>query len=317
MAKALDAKTIAALIKPKRIIGTPDITVVGAAPLDAAKPDQLSFCNKHGQIAFKAINNSNAGIIICFDDVKNIEKFKVNKCFLTVANPRLAFIKCLNKFFIKQIDWGIHPTAIVEADVSLPDKIKIGPYGYVGHNVELGPGTVIEKSVHIAPKCSIGKNVHIQSGAVIGCTGQGFERNQRGELVKFPQIGNVIIEDDVEIGANSTIVRGTFYETKIGKGTKIGHLTSIGHNVQVGSHVFISSSVIVGGSTIIGDHSWLAPGAVVRDAVTIGKNVRIGLGAIITKDVKDNQTLIGIPACRRDDYVRTLIWTKHNIIRNS
>ena len=310
MDKLINVDNIAALIKPRRIIGKSDTTVVDAAPLDRAKPEHLSFCNKHGKIAHEAIRNSNAGIVICFDDVNNIEELTIQKCILTKSNPRLAFIRCINNFFIEENDWGIHSTAVVEPDVSLPDRIKIGAYAYIGHDVEIGEGTIIGKSVIIESKCVIGKNVYIQSGTIIGCTGQGFERNEAKDLEKFPQIGNVVIEDYVEIGANSTIVRGTFYETKIGKGTKIGHLTNIGHNVQVGCHVFISASVIVAGSTIVGDHSWLAPGAIVRDAVKIGKNVKISLGAIITKDVLDNQVLIGLPACERDDYIRAGIRKK-------
>ena len=254
-------------------------------------------------------------MIICYDDVTEAEKLADSRCLVTVCNPRLNFIRCLNHFFSEEIVWGVDPTALIDADVSLPGKVKIGAGAYIARGASIGAGTVIEGRVHVGERCKIGRNVYIQVGAVIGCEGQGSERNEEGVFEKFPQSGAVNIEDNVEIGANSTVVRGTFQDTIIGKGSKIGHLTDIGHNVRIGKHVFVSACVVVGGSSIIGDFSWLAPGAIVRDGVTVGDNVRIGLGTVVTKNVESNENVMGNPAQNLKDYVRTFRWIEKGVKR--
>jgi UDP-3-O-[3-hydroxymyristoyl] glucosamine N-acyltransferase len=281
--------------------------------LDKAGPEDLSFCNLHGEIATRVISASNAGVVICFDDIAKPDQLGASKCIMMVENPRLAFIHCLKQYFRAEIEWGIHPTAMIEANVALPHKVKVGPSVYIGAGTSIGEQTILEYRVFVGPGTKIGRNVYVQPGAVIGCEGQGFERNAEGVFEKFPQSGWVVIEDDVEIGANSTVVRGTFYETRIGQGSKIGHLTDIGHNVNIGKHVFVSACVIIGGSAIIGDYSWLAPGTVIRDSVKVGKNVKVSLGSVVTKSIKDNQILMGIPARSREKFLRELKWIEKNI----
>ncbi len=303
-----NGKSLISFIDPIRVIGDSKIVLTGAMSIYSAKSQHLSFCNKHGNLGAKTIEKSRAGMIICFDDVTEAEKLADRRCLVTVRNPRLTFIRCLNHFFKEEIVWGVDPTALIDADVSLPGNVKIGRGAYIGRGASIGEGTVIEGRVHVGNGCKIGRNVYIQVGAVIGCEGQAFERNEEGELEKFPQSGSVIIEDNVEIGANSTVVGGTFHDTIIGRGSKIGHLTDIGHNVRIGKHVFISACVVIGGSSIIGDFSWLAPGAIVRDGVTVGDNVKVGLGTVVTKSVESNENLMGNPAQNLKDYVRTFRW---------
>ena len=295
-AKIVRHKTLVDFVAPIRVLGNfqPDIT--GVAPLNTARHGQLSFCNLQGDTAMKAIVASGAGIIICHDDLPGLGKASFSKCLFTVQNPRLTFIRCLDHFFKPEIQWGIHPTAIIENDAAISSNVYIGPMVYIGHRAEIGEGTIIEHRVHIASETKIGRDVYLQSGAVIGCEGQGFERNEEGSFEKFPQVGCVVLEDNVEVGANSTIVRGTLSETRIGKGSKIGHLTDIGHNVQVGKHVFISAGVVVSGSSSVGDFSWLAPKCCIRNKIKIGREVTVGLGSVVVRDVPDGQTVVGIPA---------------------
>ena len=304
------AESLIAFIDPIRVIGDSKIMLTGATSIYEADSEHLTFCNLHGNLGAKTIEESRAGMIICFDDVTEAEELADRRCLVTVVNPRLAFIRCLNRFFKEEIVWGIDPTAMIDVDVSLPENIKIGPGAYIARGTAIGEGTVIEGRVNVGPGCKIGRNVYIQVGAVIGCEGQGFERNEAGQLERFPQSGAVLLEDNVEIGANSTVVRGTFHDTVIGKGSKVGHLTDIGHNVRIGKHVFISACVVVGGSSIIGDFSWLAPGAIVRDGVKVGDNVKIGLGTVVTKNVESNENLMGNPAQNLKDYVRMFRWIK-------
>jgi len=283
-------------LKPLRMFGMPVVSVAAPAALNVAKDENITFCNKKGHEALSLLTNCHAGIILCRDDIPELETTKFLNCILTVSNPRLAFMQCLNEFFTPAKPVGIHPTAIIDEGVSIPSNVYIGPQAHLCKGVRIGEGSVIEDRVYIAPNTIIGANVYIQVGAVIGCEGQGFERTVTGEFEKFIQLGSVIIEDGVEIGANSTIVRGTFSNTQIGQGTKIGHQVNIGHNVKIGRHVFISANAIVCGSAIVGDYSWLAPSCCIRNKVFIGKKVTVGLGTVVVKDVVDGITVVGVPA---------------------
>jgi UDP-3-O-[3-hydroxymyristoyl] glucosamine N-acyltransferase len=289
-------QSLVEFVCPSYVVGVSDFSVKGAAPLYGATSEDLSFCNLAGEEGLRAVYQSKAGVVICFKDVaKRIRKL-AGRCVLGVENPRLVFARCLREFFREEIDWGIHPSAIIEKDARISGKVYIGPFSYIGHGAEIGEGAVIEYNVYVGARCKVGRNVYLQYGAVVGCEGQGFERNESGQLEKFPQFGCVVLRDEVEVGSNSTIVRGTFSETIIGKGTKIGHLTDIGHNVTVGESVFISAGVVVCGSAAIGDHSWLAPKCCVQNKVKIGRSVTVGLGAVVTQDVADGMTVVGIPA---------------------
>lgn len=271
--------------------------LAAATSLNRAGPRDLSFCVLKGEAGFRLISKSKAGLIICRPDVPNLGKLSRERCILTVDNPRLSFIRCLRHYFYQhEIEWGVHPTALIDANVQLPKRVKIGAYVSIESGAKIGDGTVMENRVHIGAGTIIGNDVYLQTGCIIGCEGQGFERNEHLEFDKFYQQGNTVIEDFVEIGANSTIVRGTFSETRLRKGSKIGHLTDIGHNVQIGIHTFVSACVLVGGSVVVGDYSWLAPKCCIRNKVKVGKNVTVGLGAVVTKDVEDGVTVVGNPA---------------------
>jgi len=285
-----------ALIDPIRVFGKSPRSVSFPAPMEIAQNDNITFCVQHGQKALDLISHSNAGIILCRDDIPDLEKTQFLNCIFTVPNPRLSFMCCLQRFFAPEKPVGIHPTAIIEDGVILPERVYIGPMVHLCPNVRIGEGSVIEDRAYISAETVIGKNVYIQVGAIIGCEGQGFERTDTGAFTKFPQLGVVIIGDDVEIGANTTIVRGALSVTRIAQGSKIGHHANIGHNVEIGAHVFISAGAIICGSAKVGDFSWLAPQCCIRNKVVIGKNVTVGLGSVVLKDVDDGLTVVGIPA---------------------
>ena len=146
------------------------------------------------------------------------------------------------------------------------------------------------------PKITLGKNVIIEHGAVIGCEGFSFERNEKNELERFLHIGGVVIGDNVQIGANSLVERGTFGDTIIGEGTQVDGLVMIGHNSNIGKHCVIVCGSAICGSVTIGDYTWIGAGAVIRDGITIGKNVTVGMGAVVTKNVPEGVTVYGVPA---------------------
>jgi len=142
----------------------------------------------------------------------------------------------------------------------------------------------------------IGENVTVFPGAVIGADGFGFYRDDQGSYRRFPHLGGVRIHDGVEIGANTTIDKGTLGNTEIGINTKINNLCHIAHNVIIGNNCIINCGVTISGSVIIGDDSWVGPGVNILDGVTIGKDVLIGMGAAVVKDIADGVKVMGIPA---------------------
>ncbi|MBA7671913.1 UDP-3-O-(3-hydroxymyristoyl)glucosamine N-acyltransferase [subsurface metagenome] len=241
------------------------------------------------------VTNSKAGVVICYDNLHFTEDDFKDKTLILVSNPRLAFMRVMRQHFAESMKYGISPAALIDEAARIHPSVHIGPNSYIG-KCEIGENTVINGNVHIYAGAVIGRNVFIHAGAVIGAEGTGFERNKRGELEKFPQVGGVIIEDDVEIGSNCSIMRGAMGDTVIGQGTKIGHLCSIGHGVVIGRHCFIATHSMLGGSSRVGDYSQVSLAGRIRNNIEIGKNVVVGMGAVVTKSVGDGKTVFGVPA---------------------
>lgn len=150
--------------------------------------------------------------------------------------------------------------------------------------------------IPVGQRVKLGRNVIIHSGTVIGEDGLGFVKDENNEWVKFPHFGRVIIEDNVEIGANCVIDRGTLGDTVIGRGTKIENLVHVAHNAKIGKHCSIVAVTYIGGSSVIGDYAWVGPQVCIRDQIKIGSNCLIGMGSVVTKDIPDNWVVMGTPA---------------------
>ncbi len=296
MKKKLSVKRlVSALDESFKIWGDDARTILTPASIDKARPDSLAFCSKHGGEAKKIIRASRAGVIICSAGIKFARDDYQSRTLIQVANPRLAFIRLLQRFFAAQPEYGIHSTAVIDPRAKVARRAYIGPYTCIGE-CEIGEGTVIHGNVYIFPRTRIGKNVTIFPGAVIGRDGYGFERNPEGKLERFPQTGGVVIGDDVEIGSNTVVDRGAMGDTVIGEGTKIDNLCHIAHSVVIGKHCIIIALSLVGGSTKIGDYSYIAPSASLINKINIGRNAMVGMGAVVTADVPDNTVVVGVPA---------------------
>ena len=280
---------------------TEDLEITSVASVEKAKPGEISFVEK-----VENFKETNASALIVPQNFSG-----ETSCFLIkVKNPKLAFAKIAAVLHPpKKRAPEIHESAVIAENAHIGGNVFIGAYAIIGENSEIGDGTqirsgakigddvkigdncTIHPNVFIEDKCFIGNNVILHAGVCIGADGFGYVRNGANGYIKFPQIGTVIIEDDVEIGANTCIDRGALGETCIGRGTKIDNLVQIGHNVRIGERVVIASQTGISGSTVIeddcviggqvgmGDHAIIRSGAVIgsQAGVLPGKIVREGV----------------------------------------
>jgi len=285
-----------------RIMGTTQRSITHPMSIgDAQNELAITFCSKAGPDALMLIRSTKAGVVICKEDHLLDELRDSGKTLIVVRDPRLSFIRLVNDLFTEVKPKGIHPTAIIDPEARIHPDIYIGPFTYVGKCV-ISEGTIVYGHVHIYSKTRIGRNVIIHAGTVIGSDGFGYQRNERGELEKFPHLGGVVIEDNVEIGSNTCIDRGTLGDTIILEGAKIDNLVHIAHNVTVGKHAIVIAHAMVGGSAHVGDYAWVSPSACVRDGISIGDQSTVGLGAVVVRDVPDTITVMGTPARPADEY---------------
>ena len=221
-------------------------------------------------------------------------------------NPRALLPKLLALFQSSQKLTGIHNSSVIEPSAKISKESYIGANSYIGQNSIIESNTIIEPNVTILANVHIGKNCIIHSGAVIGADGFGFERTSEG-LIKIPQIGGVFIGDDVEIGACTTIDRGTMNDTFIDSGTKIDNHVQIGHNVRIGRNCIICSMTGIAGSSIIEDNVTISVQAGITDHVRIGKNSIIAARTGVTNDIPQNSIVSGFPARNHNDAKRALV----------
>ena len=195
--------------------------------------------------------------------------------------------------------------AVVERGAKLGNKVQIYPQCYIGDNVEIGEGTKLYPGVKIYEGCKIGRNCIIHAGAVIGADGFGFAPKADGTFAKIPQLGNVIIEDNVEIGANTCVDRAKTDSTIIRSGVKLDNLIQVGHNVQIGSNTVMSAQVGIAGTTKIGSNCFVGGQVGFADHIVVGNGCKIGSQSGIDKGVTDGETRFGSPALPGIQYHRS------------
>lgn len=263
--------------------------------IDSEEPGGLSFCTALADDAAGAIAKSRAQVILCRSEIDETSLDAGDATVIGVDNPRRHFIRLLSTLLVPERPEGNHPTAVIHPSASLGPDTSVGPLAYVGA-CEIGAGTMIHGRAYVADGSVIGSNVVVHPGAVVGADGYGFERNESGSLERFPHFGKVVIEDDVEIGANACIDRGTLGDTVIGQGTKIDNLVHIAHNVKIGRHSVITAASMVAGSAQIGDCSWIAPSSAINNKISVGGHTTVGIGSVVVRDVPDGVFVAGVPA---------------------
>ncbi len=291
-----------------RLAGDPGAVVGGVQALEEAGPGELSFANDARQ--FAQVEASRATAIFVPPDFPAIE----GRNLLRVERPRAAFIQVMETLYPPVSgEAGIHPRAVVAGDAVIASDVAIGPCAvieagarigsgcaiaagaFIGANVVLGSDCRIEPNVSLLADSELGDRVIVHAGSVIGADGFGYIW-RKDHHHKIPQVGRVVIGNDVEIGANSCIDRAMMGATRIGDGSKIDNQVQIGHNVVVGRQAILVSQVGVSGSTTIEDGAILAGQVGVADHLRIGARAVVGAAAGVTRDIKPGEKVWGMPA---------------------
>jgi UDP-3-O-[3-hydroxymyristoyl] glucosamine N-acyltransferase len=276
-----------------QIVGRTTATFSNVRPIHEADSDSLVWINPKREDKKKLADATKAEIIVCDSSINH--EASDRRCYIIVSDPKLIFLRIVEALFKPAVQPGIHPTAFIHPEAEVHPDAYIGPFTYVGIS-KIGSGTIIYGHCHIYDNVVIGSQVIIHAGVIIGSDGFGFARNEAGEMEKFPHVGNVIIEDRVEIGANCCIDRGTLGTTLLKKGAKLDNFVHIAHNVVVGQDAALTAHAMVAGSTVIGDQAWISPCSALRDGIRIGDKSFVGIGAVVTKSVPDKETWTGNPA---------------------
>jgi UDP-3-O-[3-hydroxymyristoyl] glucosamine N-acyltransferase len=276
--------------------GSRDTSFVRPMPLDVAEENTITFCRAGHPRAREMMKATRASVIVCGPEFASGDDVPEGKALVVVNDPRLEFLRIVRQWFSDPRPApGIHASAVVHPEAKIDSSAYIGPGCNVGR-AEIGAHSIFQGNIHIYDRVKIGRNVWIQAGTVIGSPGYGYQRNEQGVWEHFPHIGGVTIEDDVEVGANTCIDRGTLGDTRILRGAKIDNLVHIAHNVTIGEHAMIIAKAQIAGSTTIGDHAWVAPSATITNGLKIGRETTIGLGSVVMKDVPDYAKTMGQPA---------------------
>jgi UDP-3-O-[3-hydroxymyristoyl] glucosamine N-acyltransferase len=286
-----------------------DLAIIRPAEITQAQPGEFSFCSAKAKNAQELLARTRASLVIVDRSITIDRALLVQsgvQAVILCENPRLGFLRVLEHFFVRPRPTGIHPSAVIDPSALIGQNHLIGPLCTIQEEVEIDEETVIHAGVHIYKKVRIGRRVTIYSGTVIGKDGWGYERNELGKLEKFPHLGTVEIGDEVEIGANVSIDRGTLGKTVIRDGCKINNGTHIGHNVEIGEDTIILPQVYLGGSSRVGKRCWIGPNSTVRNGIQIGSDVFIGMGSVVTKDIPDRVSVMGSPAREVEDQKKLL-----------
>jgi UDP-3-O-[3-hydroxymyristoyl] glucosamine N-acyltransferase len=305
-----------------KLEGDPLLPISGVAGPEQAGPEDLIYLASPRQRDRAA--SSPARCVIARPGAR-IE----GKTMLESASPKLAFAKAAAWLLPPQPVRGeIHPTAVVAKSAHVGPNVSIGPYVVIEEAASIGPGTRIDAfcfvgrgaevgeacwlhpRVTLYPGARLGNRAEIHSGVVVGGDGFGYVFGD-GRQWKFPQIGSVAIEDDVEIGCNTTIDRGSLGETRIGKGVKIDNLVQVAHNVQIGEHSVIAAQTGISGSTILGKHVALGGQAGIGGHAVIEDEANVGgqAGVLSSKTIRRGQTVWGTPARPLDRFKEQYAWS--------
>lgn len=300
--------------------GDPAATIHSAAGLDAVGPNQLSFITHERDLA-KVAGSAASALIV---PKTAVLESRVSVACLPSADPEIDFIRCLNLLYPpRSRPAGVSPQAHVDASAQIGSGtfiaagVTVGPGArigrdcrlhagcYIGDEVEIGDGCALHPNVVLYHGTVLRENVVIHSGTVIGADGFGY-KHRKGAHIKFPQVGTVLIERDVEIGANTCIDRAALGQTVVGAGSKIDNLVQVAHGVKVGRGVLIAGQAGIGGSSIIEDYAILAAQSGIADHLRVGRGATVFAQAGVIGDVEPKAGVVGFPATDRKRALREM-----------
>lgn len=275
----------------------PDTGLAGPGIPGKCSPEDVVFIGKTAKSAAGLIAKTTAGLLILDRSLANHWTSPAGiTAVLWSDNARLDFCRVLNRFFVPRPPEGVHSSAVIAPSAKLGQRVSIGPGCAVSDGVEIGDDCVLHGRVVLYSGVRLGRRVVIHAGAVVGADGFGYEKRPDGTWEKFPHLGGVVIGDDVEIGANTCIDRGTLGDTLVRCGVKIDNLVHIAHNAEIGARSLVTAGTVVCGSARVGEDVWLAPLSCVRDRTAVGDGSTIGMGAILNEDVPPGTVMAGTPA---------------------
>ena len=318
------AEQIAGLING-RIIGDGSTVITGVSPIENGQAGHLSFVGQERFLPY--IDTTDCAVLIVSESLLENKEYK--PVIIAVEDAYLSFQVLMNLYQEMQgrktgIEEGsfFHETAEVGENVYIgaftyvSEKAKVGdntqiyPHVYIGKGVKIGKNCKIDSGARIYDYCVVGDNCIIHSNTVVGGDGFGFQPTSEG-FKKIPQLGNVVIEDHVEIGSNCSIDRATIGSTIIGKGTKIDNLIQIAHNVKIGENNVIAAQAGIAGSTVIGDWNQIGGQVGIVGHIKIGNQVKIQAQSGVNSAAKDGEVLYGSPAINYSDYRRNYVHFRH------
>ena len=319
------AEQIASILEGE-VDGNPNVEVSSLSKIEEGKEGTLSFLSNPKYTPF--IYKTDASIVIVNKDF--IPENEIKSTLIRVDDSYKSFSKLLEYYNQYKLSiTGIEsPISVDESSsygtdcyigaftyigkhVKIGNNVKIYPNTYIGDNTTIGDNTVIFSGVKIYSETIVGNNCFINSGAIVGADGFGFAPNENGEYSKIPQIGNVIIEDHVDIGAGTTIDRATLGSTIIRRGVKLDNQIQIAHNVDVGENTVIAAQTGIAGSTKIGKNCQIGGQVGIVGHITIGNNVKVQAQSGIGRSIKDNEVIQGSPAIGYGDFNKSYVHFKN------
>jgi UDP-3-O-[3-hydroxymyristoyl] glucosamine N-acyltransferase len=322
----LTAKSIAKFLNGT-VEGDQDVVVSDVSKIEEGKPGSLSFLANPKYS--KYIYSTSASIVLVNDNF--VPEQKINTTIIRVEDAYRAFASLLDMYNQNTRHFkGIDPQTHIDKSVSIDESVYVGPFAYigknakigknvqihpqvyVGDNTEIGDNTILYSGVKVFDACVVGKDCIIHGGTIIGSDGFGFAPKNQADYKKIPQIGNVIIEDNVEIGSNSSIDRATMGSTIIRTGVKMDNLVQIAHNVEVGAHTVMASQVGIAGSTKIGKNCMIGGQVGIVNHLTIADEVKIAAQSGVGSSIHEKGAIIqGSPAFKIKEYQKSLVIFKN------
>lgn len=266
--------------------------VTRASDLVECGGESLVWVKNFSAERLELLEKKRPALVICDQETA---RQTASPCIVS-ENPRLDFIRALNLFFKPRVEHRIHPKAEISPSAILGKNVAIGPFSCIGPDVVIGDDCLIGSGVSIEGGVTLGNRCCVKANSAIGGQGFGFEYDDAGVPLHFPHLGTIEIEDDVWIGACSTVEIASLGTTRICSGCKIDDLVQVGHNVTIGRNTLVMANVVICGGAVIGEKCWVAPNSVIKQKVKIGNEVTLGLGSVVLKDVADGLVVAGVPA---------------------